>query len=588
MEQMEETPPKRVMEEDDYYEFANELMKYETETRDGNPKKPSIERCILLKENKVRGKELWVPLPAYVFETGEFVDLNCCLTPWCKNFGKSCIEIPKDGKDISKASKLAEGYSFGMGSDKRTTGVRIRGLQCDSCGYWGKISSNRGASELMSRYIKKYAPALFCVNCSINGLNETETKNEYKWEYAAPVPNKLFEKNENNKQSGSLNVRCHKCRGKRVVSWRERAYGVWSFIKNPKKEMRMMYDAATISLNDFRRSGIYMNPEMPSSDPPRLETSAHTKFYTLVNRYQYIAVEWIGYFNNLLRYGGMAEIKYPTITKEEGTTSGDTNGSGEDDIEDDEIDVANPFPKDITKKKDLEHFQIPQVQTDTLIASSHMMNTSELKHEHRIMLSVLQPSGYILLATLNYTDQYNHSELHAIDKITFLHDVEHDEEREGREFCMHPHLVRKYDPFKSKHKELKGSAHTSDFEERGTSIHSDYHAHAHYYTLEKIVAKIPELMLVQDNEREPLMACAWAFRERILKNECHLITCQNMKDKDKSGKHTPARTKGAKELMQDLTRSIREVKKASWEGHKIYTPPHYLPNINSELFVLVN
>lgn len=476
-----------------------------------------------------------VPHRAYVHETSDLIQLNCCLTPWCENFGKPCLTNDKGDDTPDSSIKLSPGYSFVLKDDTERKGLKITCLRCDSCKDWTRIHSNRAASQQISRFVRKYVPALFCDHCSCGNSNGQPEENPYIWDYANPSPQTLFNRNGVHHDTGAVRLLCknEKCESKsKTPYWNPFPKGFSGIGKEPENHVRNLHDVANLSLSDYRRSQVYLERNLPVIEPsnPKLGSS----YYSALDKYQFLAVEWIGHYNNQIRYG-KADIK--PITKREDRDKKKITESVEEELaamdDDDGEDLAAEaslsLPSDV-EKKDIPYFSMPQIQTDTFMLSTHTPGMTDKRQELRLIVSILVPSGYILLATLNYSNQYNFSSLeehdNASNEVASL-----DIHGADRDLSIHAHNEKMRDYYISPDRGSKGRLHTIDFEGKGVRIRDLYHSIAHYFALEKITAKIPEIMLVQDMEKMPLRSCIWAFRRRIVEKTCHVITTQVPKDK---------------------------------------------------------
>lgn len=512
------------------------------------------------------GQKVRIPFSAYVHETGDSIQLNCCLTPWCKNFGVG--GITEDNGSPSKPPQLAPNYSVQIRDEMRKqkkTGRKFTALQCDLCGYWTKIYSNRSVGELINLFIRKYAPSIICDGCTDNESDGSKDKSRKEY-YADPSPNDFFGSNGYYGPTRAKRLVCKNCGRTRNPFWNRCPRDFADMQNKPEKYINAMHATSQLSVNDFRRSHVYGEREIPENEP--YNPNLYDKFYNALGWYQFFAVEWIGYYNNQIRFG-KAKTEYTPKPKPVKKKSSDKDGEKDSRVSDDDYPTDEPYteeegmfeslPKDITDK-DIPYFCMPQVQTDTLLLSTHTPGSKDKRQELRLMLSVLVPSGYILLATLNYSEQHNLSELSRIDhkanrflklKIQGI----------DRELCLHAHKDRQTDRYYSRDR-TDGRKVIYGFENRGACIRHPYHALAHYYTLEKIVAGIPELMLVQDGEAKPYKACLWAFRRRIAEKSCHVIMSIGEKKGDISlrGGKNRMTMKRLKDLTNGLKKDIDKAK----------------------------
>lgn len=540
-------------------------------------KDPSIEECVYIEDNK--GEIVRVPKDAYVHETGEFIQLNCCLTPWCKNFRKSCI---------TKSSKLAHGYSVSIKFD-RTDCRHHPILTCIFCDYEADIISNRAAAALMNRFTRKYAPALFCENCSLENLNEEQTKNDYKWEYADPSPNDILSSHSGGKKVGENKVvKCPTCELRRTVLYTDSPNGFSRIVKNTNREqIQPLHDVFANGVAEFRRDRVVSaDDEDEDGNVKYTNPRLGYGYYSTLSKYQFIAVEWIGYFNNLIRFG---KVDIDALTDPKNIQS-----LAKRDL------VESTSPKNRTKLKEMEekfkrrlesidekyhrYLLMPQVQTDTLIVHTKTPASNERQQELRLTISVLVPSQYVLLATLNYNDQHSLDEIKSHNRVANMKAPDFELEGVDRELAVHAHKDQIGDVPKSssgrKGNNLK-RLHVLGYKKKGVGIRRPYHDFAHYYVLEKIVSKIPNLMLVQDGDRDALKACSWAFRERIAKGNCHVISSvliddkksENEREKQDKGKKTEAMLDALKKDVEKLQMEYEQVtalnkRKTKEEGKK--------------------
>lgn len=560
-------------------------------------KNPTLEKYAEVAD--VNGNIVRIPHPAFVHETGEFIQLNCCLSPSCSNFGNPCLVA--DDEDPSKSSSfiLATNYSIEWQDEtrsKKKTGRKFKKLKCSLCKTSTRILSNRSASELMSRFTRKYAPSIICERCFSGKLDDRHSDGDDKsqWDYANPSPNDFFG-THNTEPTRAKRLKCQKCAAYekkpkiKHILWK-RCPGKFSDIQdNPEKYVHIMHAVTQLSVNDFRRSLVYDNREVPDDEPHNDRLGR--KYYRVLSWYHFFAIEWIGFYNNRIRFG-QAYTKYtPEVREETGKQDeyvdsekydGDDSGESGDDVypsdEPDEMEFKK-IPKDIGEK-DIPYYCMEQVQTDTILLSSQTPGSRDKRQELRLMISVLVPSGYILLATLDYSDQHNLKKLRDLDKKANKKklDVFH----EDRELIPHAHKERQTDYYSSPDRASdKGRQTPTDFGKRGARIRQPYHALAHYYVLEKIVSKIPELMLVQDGETGTKKAYTWAFRRRIAKGTCHVILSIDEKNKGdrttQKGDKVRKDKKGLKKLTVAIEQEIDKVKSdiGSYKGG---------PTFHSDLF----
>lgn len=598
---------------------------------------PSVEPYLELTDTE--GKIGRIPLPAYVHEIGKFVDVNCCLTTWCKNYSKSCIAIPENEDDLSKATKLADGYVFEIEKDYDVKNLTITKLKCDLCKYCTKVRSNRGTSELISCFIRKDAPALFCDKCSSDKINEDgKVVTDYEWDYGTPNPNKFFGIHTRwNPEKGNelTRFKCNRCErkkenGKKRLTtktpyFRDVPDGISNFVRNPEETLSDMDNTVRYSVNEYKRSSLYMEREVPSVRPTNTRAGG-SYYYTNLRKFQFFAVEWNGYFNNLIRFGDkemtiqhriherksalrMARkrareraqkikmgipvdkedaykskiMKGPALDQDNNPladASHEVNGERNSVIKEAKEEQVKllTYPEDI-HAKDLKDFHRPQIQTDVLLVSIKTPGSKDRRQQFRLMISVLHPSEYVLLATLDYSDQHNLDELDELDEraVAGLEDV--DLYGKDRELSMHPQMYKKWDIVHSPDRKGEGPTHVRELMDKGARIREMYHANAHYYALEKIAANIPELTLVLDNEIVPLKSCVWAFSDRIKKGNCHVITTKKM---DYEPEESEGKTR--EELMSKLEQEVDEMKQQDWSDKWITTGKTPLPGFTSKLF----
>lgn len=506
-----------------------------------------------------KGRRFKVPQQAYVHETADFVQLNCCLTPWCANFHKDCLtEVVSNGNSPG-SFQLSPGYSFASVKDTNRKDLEVPALKCDSCGFRTRFYSNRSASELMSRLTRKYAPALFCGHCSCSNMKATGEENCcYYWDYANPSPETLFKRHYSHRTTGAQRLICRTCGKTKSPYWNSFPSEFSDIEKEPEKYVRILHEISTLSFNDYRRSYVYDKRLVPVVNPsnPRLGNS----YYSALRKYQFIAVEWIGYYNNQIRYG-KANIKpiaeRKTRNKKPGVNVKESKIISGGDVYEEDTELSSiSIPSDIAEKY-IPYFTMPQIQTDTLMLSTHTPGEDDKRQELRLIISVLVPSGHILLATLNFSDQYNFSDLKKLDKKSNSPPKRLDIHGDDRELSIHAHNEKKRDHYVSPDRGVRGRLNPIDFDGKGVCLRQPYHSISHFYVLEKIVSRIPELMLVQDMEKDALKSCVWAFRNRIAKKTCHVITSQEEKRKEFIAWAEKERMKSNEKLTKKLEEKVK-------------------------------
>lgn len=519
-----------------------------------------VKREDLRREDLIR-----IPYPAHVHESGERIQVNCCLTTWCKNFAKPCL-IPEDPKQPNGNMTLADGYRCRYGI--RTDNGQKRNVQmlvCEGCNKDFRIWSNRGVSEVINQLLRKYAPALFCYKCSLPKESDGSKPTNYEWSYSNPEPKKILN-SSSFADSGARRVLCKNkgCNSTRTVTWKKYPQLIEDVVQNPESYLRDFHDVATLGASAFERTVLVTDKTLYASPNYKDSRLSRSFYYSSLDRYQFIAVEWLGYYNNMLRtkdsinFGDVQQIKDAVIRsrmreKEEESEPQDNNDSSTGNSDHLNSDGAS----DDHYKKEM--LGMPRILTDTLILSAHVKGAAVPHQEFRLMISVLVPSDYILLATLNFSDTYNQD---ILSKLYFRMSQGNAGlwkfNNEDREYVVHPQLLSVSDPHKSHGSKGRKREHVDHFFDNGLMIRRPYHSLAHFYTLEKITSKIPQIVQVLDGERDTLNACVWAFRNRIAKENCHIIVSSDDRQSAQTRKENPSQDRDV--LFKKLQNSIEERK----------------------------